>query len=91
MQNEIYLVQAEYIDKVRGTALVSPCGYTFDYEQAKRLCHQVVEEDRTNGSAFPSDYNGWNDEYEDIFSYEDEMTKVDIYVCSVQHASDFIE
>ena len=79
---EIYLVQAEYLDKVHGTMLVSPCGCTWDYEKAKQLCHEVVEEDRSEGQ-FPEDYNGWNEKYEDIFDYEDELSKVSIYVVSV--------
>ena len=79
---EIYLVQAEYLDKVHGTMLVSPCGCTFDYEKAKELCHKVVEEDRGEGQ-FPEDYDGWNEGYEDMFGYEDELSKVCIYVCSV--------
>lgn len=79
---EIYLVQAEYLDKVHGTMLVSPCGCTFDYEKAKELCHKVVEEDMGEGN-IPEGYEGWNEGYEDQFDYEDEMTKISIYVCSV--------
>ena len=80
--NEIFLVQAEYLDKVHGTMVVSPCACTFDYERAKEICRNVVEEDRREGQ-FPEDYNGWNEKYEDQFDYEDEMTKISIYVCSV--------
>ncbi len=79
---EIYLVQAEYLDKIHGTMVVSHRGCTFDYEKAKELCAKVVEEDRGEGE-FPEDFDGWNETYKDQFNYEDEMTKISIYVCSV--------
>lgn len=83
MAREIFLVQAEYVDKIHGTALVSPCGWSFNYEDAKRLCERVVNEDKAEGQ-IPEDYDGWNEpQYHDLFSYDDEMTKIDIYVCSV--------
>ena len=81
--NEIYLIQAEYLDKVHDFVMTSQCGATFDYEKAKAHCAKIVNEDRAEGE-FPEDYNGWNEpEYHDMFTYEDDEKKVCIYVCSV--------
>ena len=79
---ELYLVQAEYLDKNGAVCQVNPIGITNDYEKAKKLCHQVVKEDKDSG-VFPADYeDGWN-EYDDEFHYEDELTKILVYVCTV--------
>ena len=83
MAREIFLVQAEYVDKVHGTAIVSPCGWSFNYEDARRLCEKVVNEDKNEGQ-IPKYYDGWNEpEYRDYFTYVDEMTEINIYVCSI--------
>lgn len=80
---EIYLVEAEYTDKLRGTVLTTHCGWSTDYEAAKKRCHEVVEEDRGEGE-FPEDFEGgWNEKYEDQFCYEDEMTKILIAVYTI--------
>ena len=79
---ELYLVQAEYLDKQGGFCQVNPNGITDDYQKAKELCHKIVEEDRGEGE-FPEDFkDGWN-EYDDMFCYEDELTKILVYVCTV--------
>ena len=80
---EIFFVEAEYTDKLRGTVQTTHCGWSSDYEKAKKRCHEVVEEDRGEGE-FPEDYeDGWNEKYEDEFCYEDEMTRVLIAVYSM--------
>ena len=82
--NEIYIIQAEYLDKIHGTMLTSQCGATFDYEKAKEQCQKIVDEDEAEGQ-FPKGYDGWNEpEYHDMFCYDDEMSKVLIYVCAVE-------
>ena len=79
---EIYLVQAEYLDKVHGSMVVLPIGCTWDYAKAKEMCEKAVEEDKEEGQ-FPKDYDGWNEHYHDMFTYDDEMSRACIYVCSV--------
>ena len=79
---EIFIVEGEYTDKLRGVVQTTHCGWSTDYEKAKQRCKEVVEEDRGEGE-FPEDFeDGWN-EYEDEFCYEDEMTRVLVAVYSI--------
>lgn len=80
---EIFIVQAEYFDATRMTPHEDKfcCGASTSYELAKKRCRDTVEEDMGEG-IIPKDGGEWN-EYGDEFLYEGEMTRVLIYVESV--------
>ena len=80
--NEIFLVQCEYTRKDIGQCDVSQAGYSTDYQKAKTRLHECIAEEVSEGNV-PEGFNGWNDQYEDMFCYETETTKMVYYVCSV--------
>ena len=80
---EVFIVQAEYLDLTRMTPYENKfcCGASMNYELAKKRCHDTVEEDRQEGT-IPEEGGEWN-EYGDEFLYEDDSTRVLIYVESI--------
>lgn len=68
--NELYLVQAEYMMPDYDYSQVCPIAITPDYEYAKRLCEETVNEDIAEGT-IPDGAGHW-DSYHDMFKYQDD-------------------
>ena len=84
---EIYLVPCEYTLKDKGIFETSQAGYSTSYEKAKERLHKCVKEEMDEGN-IPQGYDGWNETYEDFFTYENKTKKLLYYVCAVDNIED---